>query len=287
MTCLCCILGNAVPLQAAGKADFVIIKNLSALTILNRFQQRLTRNDTYQFGSYAPFKVLKLDETLGDELTHAHRVSFRGKTYFLVLNEEGTPAGLPETDKFKVLKNCQVQGDTIWIRQPDKLVVRQGSPGSGTKKYPAKGTLLLRQFKYRGTWYLSSLEKKPLSGWSSLSPSSAWEKVVARRTVKKAVLNLQLQQRIREQFKKVNTAYQQYFDHFNRQTGENRAAPRWKCTGSSLGFTCTFIGSVQDLKDLEKSTRILMDGLQNMLLGKPFQVSLRNKNILIKPLTDN
>jgi hypothetical protein len=275
-TWFCLILLSSIsPLPAAGKADFVIIKNPAALTILNRFQQRLTKSDARNFGAQAPFKVLQLDETLGDELTRAHRVSFKGKIYFLVLDDKGRPTGLPPDEELKVLKNCQVLGDTIRVRQSGRLTFRPGSLG--------RGDLLLRQFKNRGAYYLSSLGRKPLSGWCSLQPASAWEKVVVREKPKKAVLNASLQERIRERFKKVNQAYQHYFDHFNQQTGENRSAPRWKCTGSAFGFTCTFSGSAQDVKDLAKSTQILVDGLQHMLLGKPFRVSLEHKRIFIKP----
>jgi hypothetical protein len=268
------------PLRAAETADFLLVRSLKGITLLDRFQQRLAPADIKALGSGVPFRVLKLDETLGDELTRAHRISYRDEIFFLVLNDAGALPG--EKDNVEFLKNCAICADTILVKKEKAIFLQAAYQVKGPKQYVLKNERLYRQFKYKSNYYL---QRGRISGWSSLQPVAAWEKVQSTVTAMAApsVLTPLLDSRIRERIVAVNTAYRQYFAHFNRQASPPRTVPQWECLPGAAGLDCVWQGDQKTFRGLQASTKVLMQDFENILLGKQFFVTLKNTTISIRP----
>jgi hypothetical protein len=282
---LCLVLTFLVliaPVRAEETANFLLVRNLRGLTILDRFQQQLSPTALKSLGANVPFRVVKLNETLGDELTQAHRVLYQGEPYLLVLNSAGELPGEP--GNVDTLKKCVVLDDTIRVRQDRALKLLETAKKQASGVAVQKDDRLVRRFKYKDFYYLRRAGARPLSGWSLLKPESAWELVKAvAQTPEKSGLGTLLIDRIHGRISQVNTSYRQYFGHFNSQAGRARIVPSWECRPVGDGLECVWHGDPETFRGLTASTGVLVKDLENILLGKPFAVVLKNMIIAIQP----
>ena len=83
-----------VGLHGQERPDFLIVQELSQLTVLDRYMQEV---DSKDFLPSTPWEIVEPNTLLGDQFTRAMHTSFSGKSYYIVLDGEGN---LPQISGF-------------------------------------------------------------------------------------------------------------------------------------------------------------------------------------------
>jgi len=259
---------------SAERAEFILLYKAQSASLLNRFQQKLTVDEQNPFKGCVPLQLVNKNETLGDEITTAHRVLFRGQTYFLVSDK------LPE-----IISKSVAEVDTIQISSSNTAFLSENPDGTGNRQPLIEGEEYVRLFEYKGHVYLFEVKKGIKAGWSS-PKSSTWKKTQKSSEEKSATvvrLSSLEQNRISELIENANKAYEEHFDHFNKQTGKRLIVPFWKCSSSETEYRCLFNGNKKIFESLMSSTEVLVHKITNVLLGRPFSIELIEQSIVISP----
>ncbi|MBL8029305.1 MAG: hypothetical protein JNL74_22980 [Fibrobacteres bacterium] len=239
---------------AAGNGDFIIVNDVSKITLLDKFQQRVSGGELKQFQGATPFQIIKRDETLGDEITVAHRVMFNNRIFFIVSPPKSTE-----------LKNCRIINDTINV---------------DNNRY-------LRVIENKGETYLVALSTGITGGWRKLS-SSDWSKESKQpesKEIKRAVSQSDIS-RLKDLLQSVNNRYTEYFDFFNGKEGRSISTPSWVFKLTDNNIECVFSGDESLFKALSNSTEILTGQISSLFLGQPYSVSIQDRMIMVKHIPD-
>lgn len=273
---LLCFTTLASPFIAIA-ADFYVVQNPASLSLLDRFQQNISNAQKKELASGTPFCIKQKNELMGDELTQAHRVTYKGKILFMALNDAGEIAGNESQDNVTLYRGCTLYNDSIQVQQSNILSMRKKL---GTTIFYEKD-ILIRHFSHADKFYITHNASKN-NGWVSLKKKRAWGKIAHTKKAPTPLLGALTRDRIGERIEEVNIDYRQYTTFFNKQTGDTKAPPQWILRPVGAGFTCTWKGSSDHFAAMKRSTRILLADLANMVLGKPFAVILKNRTIYIK-----
>ncbi len=270
-------------IQAQQYSDFLIIEKPEAFTIFNQYAQPITNMEKKLFITFSPFQIVNEDEILGDQITTATRFSFHQKTYFLLKDDNGNYIGDNSNIYRKIFKNCKITGDTIQILKDKSVLFSEKYVSKRGSIYLESGDILIRLFKYRDSYYLIRTGKKSQYGWSTLSHTNSWKHV--KESVKRDlfILSDSLRNRIISRLQSANEIYIKYFDYFNNMTGQNKTIPRWNWKIEGNTVSCYLKGAYNCAKQLSESTEYLIQDLENILLGKPFDIFYQKGQINIKP----
>jgi hypothetical protein len=253
-------------------SEYILLNKAQSASLLNRFQQKLSPDEQMMFKGCVPLLLVNIKETLGDEITTAHRVSFRGETFFLVIDR------LPD-----IFKSSTKLGDTIKISHSDALILSENPDGSGSHQPLLKDEEYVRLLDYKGYVYLSQTKPRGKCGWTNLKPSQ-WKKAAKKEqdtdhsTVKLSRLE---KERIIELIENANKAYQEHFEFFNNKTNKSIIVPKWRYDLSDTSISCSFSGNEKIFIALNSSTEILVHNINNVFLGRPFSAELKEQTIVI------
>jgi hypothetical protein len=277
----CLILLLIASIHAQKKADFIIIGYPRAYRILNKYQQPLTDKENARLLPFSPFQIVTKRDTLGDGLTSAVKVRYRNETYYLQKDEDGNYITNQRSGYIKEFRGCRLLEDSIKAVRKKAVFLYEKYPTKGRRQYIAKGKLVIRLFKYQNYYYMLYKDVKESFGWCSSGSKSLW-KSFASLSKEDYTLSRSMQDRIKAKMRSINGVYEQYFKSFNDITGEQRSVPQWECQGDSKVITCTLSGSYRNSTQLEESSRYVVQDLENMLLGKPFEVAYTSGKIVIQ-----
>ncbi|MGD9200130.1 MAG: hypothetical protein PVI26_01080 [Chitinispirillia bacterium] len=265
------------------KASYLIVKNPTAFTILNKYEQDITAAEKKTFIAYSPLKILSRNTTLGDQLSQALKFQFQNKIYFLLRNENGKLIGLKNTGYRKILQNCIHINDTIRILRGNVLRLSEQSPTQGKGTYLLKNDILIRIFRYKNSYFLLRLGDTNQYGWCNLSPKSTWQKYAKKQESKTIVISNSIRNRIESKIKSVNEMYVNFFDYFNRIEGKSKSIPQWIISSQENILQISLHKNIGYLNQMAESTDILIKDLENILIGEPFLVKQLNGVISIEP----
>jgi hypothetical protein len=121
-------------------------------------------------------------------------------------------------------------------------------------------------------------------GWSRFPVSGPWRHVVAISAADTGISDY-LQNKIIDRFRSANETYRQYFEHFNSVSGKEKTVPVWRWSVHPREKAVFFLLSpAYGTKDLlGESTRYLERDLENMLIGKRYDVICEKGGIIVKP----
>ncbi len=263
------------------KADFLVVENIKIFSILDKYEQPLTESAKDRFLPYSPLQIVNADATLGDEITEALKFRYNRKTFFFLKDDNGNLIGDKKHLYSHILKKCTVIGDTIQITKRKAVLLSKQYPSKGRRVYLERNECCIRLFVYKGYHYVKTIGTSAQYGWCSFSSKNGWK--IARSVSKKREYNLNsvLKERIVSRIEKANTAYQQYFNHFNSITKQGKSIPQWRYSFDENTFHCTITGPYKNTEQLEESTYYLVQDIENMLLGKAFNVEYQTGEIII------
>ncbi len=285
------ITSGAILLSIAGfcysqkSADFAILSQPRDYTILNQYQQPLSDAEKKSLGVNLPAQIENDDELLGDQITHALRFDFDGRTWFLQKDEAGNLIGDRGKQFRQMFRKCTVLGDTLLITEDRAVPFSEKFPPAGQGKSLGKGEAVVRIFSTGQFVYVKRGDARAEYGWCSFARRSAW-KAVEHAVEKPQALTGHLSDQIVRRFAEANKVYKEYFDHFNEFTHQEKTVPAWQCEASGNEVRCTLNLPYRNSSQLEESTQYLVRDVENMLIGKHYEVVGGKGEILVKPKAD-
>lgn len=270
-------------------ADFLILEKPQKCTILDQYQQPVPEAGRGAFVPGTPLQIISADDLLGDQVTHALQGAFDGKTWYLQKDDAGNlSAGADAKEKPRVFKGCEIGLDTVEIVRDNSVAFSEFTPGSG-RVYLKKQETVVRIFRNRDQWYIRRQSGHTVRyGWSAFSSSGGtWRRVVAASAPADTGISDYLQNRIIERFRTANDTYRQYFGHFNTVTGNEKTLPVWKWEPAQAKSIHFFLNApYRTGSQLDESTRYLVRDIENMLIGKQYDVVCEKGDIVVRPRED-
>jgi hypothetical protein len=266
-------------------ADFLILADPQKYTILDQYQQPVSESGRAAMAAGTPLQIISSDDMLGDQITHALSGSFDGKTWYLQKDDAGNLAGVETKESRRIYKGCEIGSDTVEIIKDKALAFSEIAPGAGTgTHFLNKQEKVVRIFRNKDQWYLRRRSGRNAQfGWTSFSNPGAWRRVTVVAAVDTGISDY-LQGRIVERFRTANDTYRQYFEHFNKVTGKDKTVPVWRWDmgqGNAIHF---FLNApYRTGSGLEESTRYLVRDLENMLIGRLYDVVCDKGDVIVKP----
>lgn len=265
--------------QPGATVDYLVVQRPGELQILNKYEQTATPRELQRFQPYRPLQILEKDAFLSDRYTPCMRVEVDNGRFYLLKNQDSLltdgRAGMVE-----IFEDVRFLGDTVEVLQHRRLFLAKipsfEDSERSQKYFLDPGEQLRRLFHYPGDRnyvYVEKLGRESDYGWCYLSPqreNSSWRRyrrsLADERTIP-PVISAQIERKIAE----INGLLAQLFAHFNRSAAAAKTVPRWEIRVEKERITCTLTPA--DYRgEMEESTRYLMNGIANTLLGTPFGV---------------
>jgi hypothetical protein len=250
--------------------------------LLNRFQQRIPESEQKLINGKIPFRIVKLNELLGDQISSAHRLEYSGDTYFLNAN------GVEEIKAGLSIKMPVFQPDTIIVVASGKIRLFTNPERHGNEVTLNKGESFVRYVRYKGSFYLIRLGSIWSGGWSSLEPPGSWEitKTPGSNELVKNNFNREFSE-ISLIVDGVNSAYSRHFKFMNIESGQNFTAPFWKVIKTDTTIVVTFTGTSEQFGALEQSTAVFAGRIKNAILGRKLIAEMADNKIMIRQIESN
>lgn len=276
---LLCSIFPARSFSSPQKGDFLIISEPSKLSVFNQFEQTLSESELNGFPPYSPFLIVNRIESLGDQITEALRSKYQGKTFFLLLDGKGSLKGSNSQSYQKIFQNCQIINDTVLLKQTINAYQKFPSGGPITKCIADQP--VIRIFKHSGSYYVFIPDKRQY-GW--LNSGTAVFKSISKTPIDSRTFSINdISGMIEARLTAANEIYNQYFGFFNEITLQQKSVPQWKLHNDGKTLKCILSSSVQINEQLQKSTRYVLQDIEQMLLGKPFSIQYTSGEITINP----
>lgn len=268
-------------LVAQEYANFLILGNPQVYSILNKYEQSLTASEKELFYPFSPLQVVNKDYTLGDGITSALKFRFCQNIYFILKDDDGNLIGDKKNPYRQVFRKCKIIEDTVRIKKNRAILLSQKYPANGRRIYLKRDDRVVRLFRYKDYLCVKYLGQEIKYGWCSLSDKSAWRREIKVKKVDKN-LKSELQNRIIARINVANKVYKRYFERFDAITGKQKSIPQWRCVYNDDIISCTLTNPYKDSDQLDESTQYLFRDLENIVIGKPFDVHYQNGEITIK-----
>lgn len=276
---LLCSLGSSIFGQNK-VADYLIIEDPSAYTILNEFEQVVSASEKKAFLPYSPLQIVSLAEQLGDQITNVSRFIYNDKTCY-ILTDEKQRRVRKETTWEKTIRKCTVRNDTVRVKRSITLHIKESSdPRTFTV---AKGSSLIRVFNTSSFWYCVPLSGSGQYGWYQ-GNADVFEVTGEQKSVPVKEFEIsEISEKIKARLDYANAQYDTFFTWFNTKTSQNRSHPYWSMTTEGNTIRCILKGPSSVYKLLENSTHYIVSDLEHILLGKHYQASYVNGEITVRP----
>jgi hypothetical protein len=276
----CIIIYGCCTAITAKTADFVLLKSPQVLTIFNQYEQPLSSEEKALLSSNVPMQIVQVDVRLGDQITRAMQCGFEQKTYFLIKNENKELPGA--LGNVQILKNCAILDDTVEII---------GDAARFSSEFPSrvfniplkKGAVVVLMFRFNNIYALRTIGPGARYGWCPISTQGEWRKKASAQISVDTALSSSIREELLGRIEATNESYKKFFDAFNRKTNSQKIVPEWKqlTTGSELRWR--FNAPYDHIDELSESTKILIEQLRDILIGKPFTAVYEDGELTISP----
>jgi hypothetical protein len=246
------------------KAEYWIIESPSALVIYNNYQHRLTKKDKSLLPDFSAWRIIEKDHILSDQFTHTIKAEHNRKIYFLQLSVEGELVNTSRAGQIHKLKNAQVQGDTVRIKNSGRLSLHTGD----NRLNLSKGVLIQRIFLHRNKTFAREIAGK-ISGWVEGNGPAHWEIYLPDNSDQ--ALEKQLFFRIDQIFKSYNTRLDKLFAHLNKLYDKSIISPQWR-TEESPSFVKYTIEPREYINRFADSQSYLIQELNDLLYGSAYHL---------------
>lgn len=267
---VCLLLCLGIDRAKAG-TDFLIIENVDRLQIYNKYQQVATAQDRELFARFAPMRILKASDVLGDGFTRCMQVEVGGQIFFLLKDADNHLGRSGSLGYERMFSNTIILLDTVQILTGHSVRV---SPENSQAEYLSPGALALRIFQHGKLTYCQTLTGARLYGWADFKGNEnhrTWQ-VVDRITQKRVSLSPPTIHKIEMQIAEVNRVLTKLYGFFNRQTHQNKPPPQWSVDASNDRILCTLQGEPNG-EAFKQSTFYLVNEIENVVLGSDLHVT--------------
>jgi hypothetical protein len=282
-TFLCITLPlEAHPAPESGSARFLVVERPDRLLALNGYQQNLSPQDQLLFQPFAPMRILRDRDLLGDGFTPCMRVEIEGALYFLIRDTNGHLAGDQRAGTLRTVSGTQLRRDTVHVLEGGVLLL--ASPDGQREQSLKIGERLIRLFVSEGKTYVKCPGRSPAYGWVTFSPAAEEKQWGLAHVVYTAesMIPARVRDSVQAALVRTNAILSSLYRFFNEQAGENRPAPHWHLEVSQVSLLCTLVDASPE-RDFPEGTRYLIKDLQNFLLGTDFGVFQSTDGIEIRP----
>ena len=257
--------------QAGSGADFLIVAHVDRLQIYNKYQQVATPQDLHLLAPFAPMRIIKANDLLGDGFTRCMQVEVSGQTFFLLKDADNRISRTGPLGFERSFSNTTLLLDTVEALAAKSLRI---SPEESPASYLSRGDLALRIFRHGKLTYCQTLTGDPVHGWIDFNENGAGKTwgVFNRLASGNASLSPNTIHKIETRIAGVNRALTHLYDFFNRQTHQNKTPPQWHVEESNSYILCALDGAPNG-EAFEQSTFYLVNEIENNLLGSEFHVT--------------
>lgn len=264
--------------QLRAAVDFLIVENTDRLRVYNKYQQEASTKDRQSVVPFAPIRILKANEMLGDGYTSCMQVDIDGQIFYLLTSEDGSLSSSGPLGFEKLFHNATVLVDTIRILTDHSI---RWSPTGFPARYLSTNESVLRVFRHRNATYGRLLTSPHHFGWIDIPERKEGKDWNVLRTIAPTTSSVTppVAQRIRARVHEVNRVFAHLFAYFNEQTGQNKQPPQWSIETSRKALICALRGAGEET--FAQSTFYLVNDIENIVLGSGFQVAHRPGRIEI------
>ena len=248
------------------EADYYLLAQPAGYVMYDEYAQSPSPDEMRGLLPFSPFRVVKHDVLLGDQITHAVQCSFMQRTFYLVKDDKGRLIGAKGRGGRTIVRDCLPQEDTVEAVAGGLYV----QPMEGGGRAIAPGAKMVRIFMSDDRCYVLLIGARPCYGWCTLEPADSWRRLAASRVCKPVASDTHfpswLLQSVMDKVNRANDAYRAYFTHFNGLTGDEKTVPQWRVESTRDRLRCTLSPQTAD-DELAASTSELRRQLENLLPG--------------------
>ncbi len=273
----------ALGMNICSAVDIMVVESVRPYRILNKYEQPLSPEEKDDFPTNVPFVIVDGDATLGDQLTPAMIVTYKGARYYFQKDAEDGLIEASTAGYRRIFRDVTEMDDTVQLRRQTALYTRY--PASGKEGRIREGALLVRLFHTGGHYYAHPATDPSQFGWVRLSRNDWTEPSSAEPTQApaKTALNEELRRRIITHMEQRNEIYALYFSSLNEVTPRDKAVPRWTVQNEGPdGLAFALSGGSGIVSSLEESSRVLAEELGNILLAEQFTAQYRDGIIRVR-----
>jgi hypothetical protein len=263
-------------------ADFLIVKEPGNLSILNQYEQPVSTDELSSFHPCSPFQIINRDELLGDQITHAIRCKYINQTFFLIKDDNGNLLVKNKSIYQKNFSGCTLLGDTVVFTNNNGFSAFELYPSSGNTFSIKKGERAIRVFQFGNNFYILRLAQPQKFGWCSANQNFV-KQTQKTKTFPEQTLTTDIYTNIQSRLETANKSYDSLFSFFNKLTQKDNFIPKWIIIKDGTTIRCTLKGAAVVVRQLETSTSYLTRDIEQILLGKGYEINFSNGEIIIRP----
>jgi hypothetical protein len=255
------------------RSTFWIIENPAALVLFNQYEQRITEHEKNVLPDHSAWRIIDKDYVFSDQFTRTVKTSLNRNTYFIQIDEEGTPVNKELSGSIEIIKNVRIQSDTVRIITDDRLSLKHGT----TTTSLSTGMLIERLFQYRRKTFGRDISRN-ISGWIVGNGPANWEIYIPDNS--DLALEKQLFDRVDHIMTSFNKRIDNLFAFLNNRYGFSNLSPQWNIERSEayLKYTLT---PRSYMKQFTQSQSYLVQELSDLLYGSNYQLSATDGQIII------
>jgi len=228
----------AATLQGA-QTDVLLVAHPERLLIFNKYQQRLTSDESSRLVPFAPMVVVRADDQLGDGLTRCTTVRVGNDLFYLqtshdgTLQEPGGPAGVA------LHRDVRLLGDTIVVRKDRSLFF--ALPDRRGKTEMRRGDRMLRYFLKDGEAYVRKLGHAAEYGWLDLrkGENDSWA-LIHESSATDARTSGEILATLSATVAEANATLRQLYRHLGADGRESATPPQFRLEVSGDTVLCAF-----------------------------------------------
>lgn len=264
--------------------EFLIVEHPDRLLILNRYQQALVPQDAAVTQPFAPMRILKLRDMLGDGFTPCARVEVDGGEFFLIREGDGRLVGEARAGLIRSCSGELLPRDTVHVLEGGTLQIAPPEGEGG--RFLGAGERIIRFFSSGTRTYVKCPGHSPAYGWVTLLPRMEEKQWGMTRPAASAasLIPPSITDSVQAALTRTNVLLANLFRFFNARRGQDKRAPQWRLDVAQSSLVCTLLNGSPE-RDFPESTGYLVKDLQNFVLGTDFGVfrspgaiEIRSKN---------
>ncbi|MEE2708631.1 MAG: hypothetical protein VYA69_03450 [Gemmatimonadota bacterium] len=269
--------------QSSRTVDFFVAENPRALTIYNRYQQKISLEESRLFRPFVPMEVVEKNATLSDNFTRCMRVKIGVATFYLLRESDNALMNDHEAGYTGAFRGCLVVDDTVQVMLDNGHTV---SPrfSAADEISLRKNTRVRRLFRKDRSDFVQILGGTARYGWAyfnSRKQNSTWKIYKDGGPVFKDVFPERVSSRVHTRIREVNGILRNLFKELNAETGGARPVPQWQVDITDNQIVCTMNDPVY-AKRFSDSMQYIINDLNNVVRGTNMAVRYTDGVIEIK-----
>ncbi len=262
----------------AQKLNYMIINQPQSVTLLNKYEQRLSPSELNDFPEYLPAEVIDANVTLSDDYTQAIKVRYKDQILYV-------PVQSSQLSNFQMYDNVSQILDTVYVFESGKMALQSPDREKSDKLLIPRNTQVIRIFKYRSDHYVFIPGQVNRYGWMRFPNNKFWgkrEDVPQRQdsTTDEIVFG-----KIVAKTEQVNLVFENLFEVLNDQTGSSQITPQWQIKQEDGSLQLDFVPD-KYASDFSESNARFIQEIEYLLLGSKYRLQtsdILNRYIIYAP----